>query len=61
MTKPSFSAQLLDAIPEHLRDVPNDGLLGRTPRQVVDDGHVEFAPGGPGCMACREVLKGLAQ
>lgn len=52
--------ELLNSIPEELRDVPHPDLLGETPRQVVEQGHVKFTAEDPGCPMCRDTLRRLA-
>lgn len=52
--------EYLDLIPEHLRDVKDPDLADLTPRQVVEEGHVDFSPGQPGCMQCADRLRILA-
>jgi len=56
----SQGAIVLGDMPRELRDIPHPGLDGLTPRQVIEQGHVEFSPDRPGCLACRDVLRELA-
>jgi len=50
-----IAEELLDAVPEHLRDRPNPALLdSMTPRQAAD--HIRTG----GCMACRADLRDIA-
>ena len=52
--------ELLAAIPKPLRTQPHPDLLGRTPQEVVDEGHIAFTPDQPGCMFCRHIFQELA-
>ncbi len=52
--------EYLELIPEHLRDVKDPDLADLTPRQVVEEGHVDFTAGQPGCKMCANRLRILA-
>ena len=49
-------AELLAAVPQHLRDIAHPDLLGQSPTQVVADGHVDQ---DGGCMACKRALEAM--
>ena len=56
-----YAQALLAAVPESLRDVPHPDLEGRTPRECVELGHVDFSAEQPGCPACRSCLQELGR